>query len=55
MARLTDEQTAVAYAPPDEALAVLAAAGTGKTTTMLERVRFLLQQVRCWDVLQALK
>ena len=44
--QLNDEQLAAAHAPLDEALAVLAAAGTGKTTTMLERVCHALRQVR---------
>lgn len=44
--RLSDEQRVVAHAPIDEALAVVAAAGTGKTHTMTGRARFLLGQVR---------
>jgi hypothetical protein len=42
---LTPEQLGVVEAPIDEALAVLAAAGTGKTTTMVARTRFLLSKV----------
>lgn len=42
---LTPEQSAVVEAPMDEALAVLAAAGTGKTTTMVARTHFLLSKV----------
>lgn len=42
--RLSDEQRVVAHAPIDEALAVVAAAGTGKTHTMTGRARFLLGQ-----------
>ncbi|KAL4859415.1 DNA helicase II [Chlorella vulgaris] len=41
---LTDEQQAAAHAPIDAALAVLAAAGTGKTTTIVARVRHILDQ-----------
>lgn len=42
--RLTDEQLAAAHAPIDTALAVLAAAGTGKTTTIVARARHILEQ-----------
>ena len=42
---LNAEQLAAACAPIGEALLVLAAAGTGKTTTMRERVSWMLQQV----------
>lgn len=42
---LTPEQAAAAHAPLDQPLMILAAAGTGKTTTMLERCRFMLEQV----------
>lgn len=42
--QLNDEQRQAAHAPLDKALAVVAAAGTGKTTTMLERCRYLMSQ-----------
>lgn len=41
---LTAEQAAAAHAPLDEALVLIAAAGTGKTSTMLERVAFAVEQ-----------
>ena len=43
---LNTEQLAVVQAPLDQAVCVLAAAGTGKTTTMSQRVRWMLEQVR---------
>ena len=39
------QQLAVVQAPLDQAVCVLAAAGTGKTTTMSQRVRWMLEQV----------
>ena len=44
--RLTHEQAEAAHAPLDTPLCIIAAAGTGKTTTMLERVRYMVDQVR---------
>lgn len=41
---LNEEQLHAAHAPLDKALAVLAAAGTGKTTTMLERCHYMALQ-----------
>lgn len=41
---LNEEQRQAAHAPLDEALAVVAAAGTGKTTTMLERCVYMASQ-----------
>ena len=43
--RLDAEQQAAAVAPLGQALAVVAGAGSGKTTTMIERVVFLMRQV----------
>lgn len=44
-AHLTPEQAAAAHAELDTPLMIIAAAGTGKTTTMLERVKFMVDQV----------
>lgn len=41
------EQAAAARAPLNEALVLIAAAGTGKTFTMLERVAFAVEEQVC--------
>ena len=43
---LNAEQRAVTEADLDTPLLVLACAGTGKTTAIIERVAFMIQQVR---------
>ena len=40
----TDEQLAAIRAPVDEAVKVAAGAGTGKTTVLVERYRYLVQE-----------
>lgn len=45
MRRLNEEQRAAATHPLDRPLLVQAGAGTGKTTTLIARVAFALQQV----------